>query len=106
MMSDLFRSSRSLAGMALLFLSLLVSVRSAHACTADTDCKGDRICERGACEDPSAVNNASTPPAGAAETAFARLRTACTAGAIAHAGEPSDHRHPSRHTSTHSGRTP
>ena len=27
---------------------------AASACTKDTDCKGDRICTRGACVDPNA----------------------------------------------------
>jgi hypothetical protein len=52
-------------------LSTLLWGSFAHAqCTKDTDCKGDRICRKGACEDPvpitpaspSAVSQSVAPP--------------------------------------------
>jgi hypothetical protein len=106
MVSDLQRSLSSGTGAALLLLSLLASTQDAYACTADKDCKGDRICERGACEDPSAADADSTPQSSVADAAFARIRAACTAGAIARDANGNAHPHLSRHTAARSRKTP
>jgi len=37
-------------------------------CTKDTDCKGDRICERGTCVNPPAKANASPAPVAGVQT--------------------------------------
>src|SRR5690349_15729158 len=58
----LARLTAGLSGMAGV---LLISATSHAACTKDTDCKGDRVCEEGACVDPPAnLPPPPPPPAG------------------------------------------
>jgi hypothetical protein len=82
---------RFAAGVAALLLGLTLLAPTARACTDDKECKGERICEGGVCMYPDEVQAREAPPApstasAASSRAFARIRAACTAAAIAHAG--------------------
>lgn len=56
-------------------------------CTKDTECKGDRVCEQGACVDPQAAAPAVVPPTEVAERpSAAALASAANHEADANAG--------------------
>lgn len=42
--------------------SLCLSARAALACESDTDCKGDRVCQKGECIEPAAAKAATAGP--------------------------------------------
>jgi hypothetical protein len=55
-------SFNRLAGLAAALLVALVPLDAVAQCTRDTDCKGDRVCVKGECVAPSAVNGALPSP--------------------------------------------
>src|SRR3954462_15014068 len=59
-------SSRLVVGLLGGMSCLLVPSLSHAQCSKDTDCKGERVCEAGACVAPSSPPAASSEPAAAA----------------------------------------